>query len=98
MSMTVVVWLVRGLTIYALVGVVFALAFVWRGIGRIDSVAAEGTLGFKILVFPGCVALWPLLAARWMSGAQAPPDENNPHRRAARPRSNSSAAGSAGVS
>lgn len=85
MSMTVAEWLVRGLTIYALIGVIFAVAFVWRGLGRIDPVAAEGTWGFKAMVFPGCVALWPLLAARWLRGVEAPPDENNPHRRAARP-------------
>lgn len=89
MSVELASWLVNLFLLYAAIGIVFALAFLWRGVGRIDPVAAEGTLGFKILIFPGCVAFWPLLAKRWLSGVEEPPTEKNPHRQAASARGGS---------
>lgn len=53
-----IVWV---LTAYATVGVVFALWFVTRGIGRLDQVARGGGMGFRLIVVPGVVALWPVL-------------------------------------
>lgn len=76
-------WLVNVAALYAAIGVVFAIAFVWKGVDRIDPAARGGTWGFRVLIFPGAAALWPLLAGRWLGGAGAPPAETNPHRRAA---------------
>ena len=70
--------------IYALIGFVFAIPFVLRGAGKIDPNAIEGSWGFRVLIFPGTVALWPLLALRWARTSGAPPEENNTHRAAAR--------------
>ncbi|MCP3957650.1 MAG: hypothetical protein GY719_07325 [bacterium] len=81
--MTFATWLVSILAIYAVVGFVFAIVFVWRGVGRIDPAAAEGTWGFRLLIIPGAAALWPILARRWLRG-EGPPEERNPHRNAAR--------------
>lgn len=53
--------------IYALLGVVFAVYFVTRGAGRIDSVALGGTLSFRILIFPASAALWPWLLRRCLA-------------------------------
>ncbi len=74
-------WIVSGLTVYAVVGVVFALLFVTRGVNRMDPVARESTWGFRAMIFPGSVALWPLLLKRWVLGRQ-PPTERNAHRSA----------------
>ena len=82
-AVTIAEWLVMLFQLYAVIGILFAVVFVWRGVGRIDPVAAEGTLGFKLLILPGCVAFWPLLLKRWLTGVQTPPDETNAHRRAA---------------
>jgi hypothetical protein len=76
-------WLVTLLGVYAALGLVFAVAFVTRGVGRVDPAAREGTWGFRLLIVPGTVALWPLLARRWLGGVAAPPAEKNPHRGAA---------------
>ncbi|MEM1178869.1 MAG: hypothetical protein AAGM22_11040 [Acidobacteriota bacterium] len=84
MSITIAQWLVMLFQLYLAVGVIFAVAFIWRGVGAIDPVAADGTRGFKVLIFPGCVALWPLLLRRWRGGVTSPPDETNAHRRAAK--------------
>lgn len=80
-------WLVILLGVYAALGLIFALAFVTRGVGRVDPAAREGTWGFRLLILPGTVALWPLLARRWLVGVTAPPEEKNPHRMAAGRRS-----------
>ncbi|HEX9800487.1 MAG TPA: hypothetical protein VGC00_10015 [Thermoanaerobaculia bacterium] len=84
---TLATWLVLAAGVYAAAGLVFALAFVARGVERVDPAARGATLGFRLIVLPGVVALWPLLARRWWRGATAPPVEGNAHRRATRPAS-----------
>ena len=79
MTETVVQWIVAGITFYLLVGVLFAIPFVTRGVGRIDPDAREGTVGFRLLILPGAAALWPLLLGRWLR-ASPPPEERSPHR------------------
>jgi hypothetical protein len=61
--MTVVLLLA---SIYAAIGVAFAAVFVAIGIGRVDPVARQAPLGFRLIVMPGCAALWPLMLGRWM--------------------------------
>ena len=80
--LTTATWLVNILGIYLGVGFVFAIAFVWKGVGEIDPSAKQGTLGFRLLILPGAAALWPILARRWLAG-KGPPEERNPHRAAA---------------
>ena len=52
--------------VYVGVGLLFGVAFVALGIQRIDPAARGAGWGFRLLVLPGVVALWPLLAARWL--------------------------------
>lgn len=68
---------------YLAAGVLFALLFQTLRVKRVDPDAAEGSLGFRVVVTPGVVALWPLLALRWLRGVDAPPEQRDPHRRAA---------------
>ena len=68
--------------LYLALGLVFAIAFVTKGVGRIDPDAAQGSWGFRLLILPGSTLLWPLLLKRWMSGAR-PAAEHNAHRDAA---------------
>jgi hypothetical protein len=70
--------------IHLVLGAAFALPFVLVGAGKIDPHAAHGSWGFRLLIIPGTVFLWPLLALRWTRGIHEPPEENSPHRRAAR--------------
>jgi membrane protein implicated in regulation of membrane protease activity len=71
---------VEALYLYGIAGLVFAIAFVTTGVQRIDSQAIGSGVGFRILIFPGAAALWPLLLRRWMSRTGEPPEERNPHR------------------
>jgi len=58
--------LVGILAVYGFIGLVFAAAFVTLGIHRVDPVATHAPIGFRLIVFPGVAALWPLLLGRWM--------------------------------
>ena len=71
---------VRAVYVYALVGAVFALVFVIRGVERVDFQARGASVGFRFLIFPGVIAFWPLLLERWLRAAGEPPEERSPHR------------------
>ena len=71
-------------TVYVAVGVLFGFLFIVRGVHRVDPAAAGASWGFRLLILPGSVALWPLLAWRWLHADGRPPTESNAHRRAAR--------------
>jgi hypothetical protein len=70
--------------IYLGLGLLFAIFFITNGAGKIDPTAKAGTLGFRLLIIPGTMAFWPLLAKRWWRGHTEPPEEKNPHRLAAK--------------
>ena len=76
MLSTVLVYIVG---IYLLIGFVFALFFVTKGMARLDPVAQAGSKGFRLLILPGVTALWPILYRRWSRGQQAPPTGVNEH-------------------
>jgi hypothetical protein len=56
--------------LYAAAGVIFAILFLLFGITRIDNGAKGTGLGFRLLILPGLIALWPLMLIRWLSGGQ----------------------------
>jgi len=56
---------------YAGVGLVTAVAFLAFGLARLDS-GARGAYGFRPLLVPGLVLLWPLVLLRWAAMARAP--------------------------
>ena len=63
------VWLVTLVTAYVGAGVVFAAAFATRGVSRVDVRAAGAGWGFRLLIVPGTVFLWPLLLRLWWRAA-----------------------------
>lgn len=60
---------------YALIGVVFAIAFVTSGVTRVDRNVTGSTRGFRLIIIPGVAALWPVMFARWIAAGR-------PHRTA----------------
>jgi hypothetical protein len=84
MSVATAQFLVDAIAAYLAAGVIFAIAFLSRWVGRVDPLAAHGTVGFRMLVFPGVTALWLLFAVRLMRRASEPPDEWTAHRALAR--------------
>lgn len=54
--------------VYFAVGAVIAVAFLVLGVSRLDTSASGSGFLFRMTVFPGCVALWPYIFLRWLSG------------------------------
>lgn len=73
-------WSALLLGVYVTVGVVYALHAHWKGLDPSDPDVVGGSWGFRAVVTPGLVALWPLLLRRGLSAAP----EDLPHDRAAR--------------
>jgi len=57
------------LGVYLAIGVVVGIAFVVRGVDRIDPAMAASPKRVRALILPGAVALWPVMLAKW---ARAP--------------------------
>ena len=68
---------------YLAVGVLFAIAFLPRGVLTIDERLGASPVSVRVLLAPGMVLLWPIFLRRWIVGTPAPV-ERNAHRRAAR--------------
>lgn len=74
--------LLAALGVYLVAGLVFAVPFVLFGAARIEPAARGATWGFRLIILPATVALWPWLAWRWAS--ERPAVERNAHRDRAR--------------
>jgi hypothetical protein len=57
--------------LYALVGLLTALAFVTTGVTRVLPHPAPVTIGARILLIPAAAALWPYVLYRWRSAGPA---------------------------
>lgn len=68
---------------YAALGALFAIPFALRGVQQVDPAAAGSGWGFRLIITPGVIGLWPLLLWRWVRGG-GPPEERSAHRQAAR--------------
>ena len=58
--------------LYALAGLLTALAFVTTGVTRVLPHPAPVTIGARILLTPAAAALWPYVLYRWRSAGHAP--------------------------
>jgi len=52
---------------YLLCGLVFAIAFLVKGITVIDEAAHGSTVGFRIIILPGVIVFWPFLLRKWIA-------------------------------
>ena len=52
--------------IYLLLGVLFVIPFLLKGLTKVDEGALGGTMGFKIIIIPGVIVFWPMLLRKWM--------------------------------
>lgn len=53
---------------YLACGLAVGLGFVFHGVDRVDKAAQGASFGFRVLILPGTVALWPLMAVKWLRG------------------------------
>ena len=65
MMIAVKILLLLGL-VYLLAWFVFAIFFLAKGINKIDPAVHGSGWGFRVIIIPGTIALWPLLLNKWM--------------------------------
>jgi hypothetical protein len=58
------------LALYTAMGVAIAAAFLVFGVTRVLPEPLPVTLGARIMLFPGTVALWPYVLIRWLKSSQ----------------------------
>ena len=52
--------------LYLLIGFVFAIFFLGKGIEKMDTAAHGSGWGFRLIILPGTIALWPVLLNKWL--------------------------------
>ena len=52
--------------IYLVAGFLFAIAFITKGVSRIDEGAHGSSWGFKVIIIPGTIIFWPFLLSKWI--------------------------------
>jgi hypothetical protein len=80
MPMELATWVVRVVYAYGAVGLALLPWWHVRGLRRLDHASADGPWGFRVLISPGLIALWPWLIARGWHGDGHPAPERNAHR------------------
>ena len=56
---------------YLLMGLLFAIPFVIKGVTRIDEGASGSGWGFRLIIIPGTIVFWPFLLKKWMKKTHA---------------------------
>jgi hypothetical protein len=64
--------LLVGLAAYVACGIVTAVAFVAGGVSRALPEPAAVTIGARVLLVPGAIALWPIVVRRWLNSRNRP--------------------------
>ena len=74
MSETAAEAIVLGLGIYALLGLLVGLIYVFGGAGRIDPAARGAGLPIRVrlLILPGIAGLWPLMLIKLFTQKEPP--------------------------
>lgn len=70
------VWI--GVGGYLAVGLLLGGGYLLVGAKRMDAAADGASFWFRLIALPGAIAVWPFLAARWVTGARvdaASPEE-----------------------
>lgn len=55
---------------YLVLGLLFSVVFVTRLITELDESAKGSTWIFRLLILPGCIALWPVLLNKYLKNVQ----------------------------
>lgn len=61
--------------VYLLAGSLFAVFFLTKGIERMDTAAHGSGWGFRLIILPGTIVLWPVLLKKWGKAKKISHDE-----------------------
>jgi len=62
------------LAVYMMAGIVFTILFQIKGLSKIDEGVHGSTIGFRIIIIPGCIVFWPVLLKRWIKVSRTSAD------------------------
>ena len=54
------------LQVYLLIGLLVAVLIQRKGLKKIDATVEGAGVWFRVLTFPGIVALWPVILRKWL--------------------------------
>jgi hypothetical protein len=52
---------------YLLAGLLFAFLFLKNGLKKVDAAANVSGWGFRLIIIPGTMVLWPFLLKKWIT-------------------------------
>ncbi|MFK7946562.1 MAG: hypothetical protein AB8G11_03145 [Saprospiraceae bacterium] len=52
--------------IYLVLGFLFSLVFIWKGLHKVDEGVNGSSFFFKVLIFPGMIVFWVLFLKKWI--------------------------------
>ena len=52
--------------VYLAGGVLFAIFFLTKGLEKTDTAAHGPGWGFRLIILPGTIVLWPVLLNKWV--------------------------------
>ncbi|MEO1257641.1 MAG: hypothetical protein AAFZ15_02555 [Bacteroidota bacterium] len=52
--------------IYLLIGFIYGLWFVFKGVQKLDSGMSGAKVGLRLLLLPGTIALWPYMIKKML--------------------------------
>ncbi len=58
------------LLIFLIIGILFTFFFISRGLEKVDEDTKGSTWGFKVIIIPGCILLWPFLLRKWLQASK----------------------------
>ena len=59
------------LAIYFLIGLVFAILFLMGAAKKIDPLMADSKWIVRLLLFPGCIAVWPFMISKLIKASRS---------------------------
>lgn len=52
--------------VYLVLGLIFSIFFLWRGINKVDEGAEGSSFVFKLLIIPGMLVFWTFFLYKWI--------------------------------
>src|SRR3954466_1532669 len=71
MLVTIVTILLIMLAVFILAGILFVFFFLASGLQKIDEGVHASSIGFRIIIIPGCIVFWPVLLHKWLQVIRA---------------------------
>ncbi len=50
---------------YMVLGNVFSILFLWKGLDKVDPGTKDSGIIFKLLLYPGMTIFWPFFLTKW---------------------------------